>query len=202
MSLLPSYNLTAPRRITASNLDIPSQHAGDDTVEPGVEVRVDSLAPQPLFDGFFVRAVVGTEKQVPTSNDGHGEIPLDEVPGIGIVLPGGVHMYYLDIAPNYEGALHRTTSTDYLVVISGKLSLMTPESKSYQIKDGKATCGSPVETVANPGDIIYQRGPVHALSNHTNEWVRVLAVVLGSEPNKALVEGTGHHRELHDQWLA
>ncbi|KAK6222803.1 hypothetical protein LQW54_000612 [Pestalotiopsis sp. IQ-011] len=202
MSLLPSYNLTAPRRITASNLDVPSHHNGDETAEPGVEVRVDTLEPQPLFDGSLVRAVVGTEKQVPTSNDGHGEIPLDEVPGIGIVLPGGVNMYYLDIAPNTVGTLHRTTSTDYLVVISGKLSLDTPEPKSFQIKDGKATYGPPVETVANPGDVIYQRGPIHALSNRTDEWVRVLAVVLGSEQNKARVEGAEQHKELNDQWLA
>ncbi|KAF3023730.1 hypothetical protein E8E14_014131 [Neopestalotiopsis sp. 37M] len=202
MSLSTSYNLNAPRRITASNLSIPSQYAADETTEPGVEVRVDTLAPQPLFDGSFVRAVVGTEKQVPTSNVGHGEIPLSKIPGAGIVLPGGVHMYYLDIAPNYEGALHRTTSTDYLVVISGKLSLMTPGPKPYQIKDGKATCGTPVETVANPGDIVYQRGPIHALSNHTNEWVRVLAVVLGSEQNKARIEGADYDKQLHDQWLA
>jgi hypothetical protein len=34
-----------------------------------------------------------------------GDLPLDEVPGIGIVMPGGLNAYYLDIAPNTEGAL-------------------------------------------------------------------------------------------------
>lgn len=34
-----------------------------------------------------------------------GEIPLDEAPGMGIVLPGGLNMYYIDIAPKTEGAL-------------------------------------------------------------------------------------------------
>lgn len=41
-----------------------------------------------------------------------------------------------------------------------------------------------------------------SLSNRTDEWVRVLGVVLGSEQNKARVEGAEHHKELNDQWLA
>ena len=58
---------------------------------------------------------------------------------------------------------HRTTSTDYVIVISGKLSLITPKPEAYHIKDGKATCADDlVETIALPGDVIYQRGPMHA----------------------------------------
>ncbi|KHN94906.1 cupin 2 [Metarhizium album ARSEF 1941] len=198
-----SYNLPAPRRITASNLPLPSHHATDDHAEPGVEVKVDDLEVQSLFDGSFRRAVIGTSKQLPTKNDGHGELPLDDVPGAGIVMPGGLNTYYLDIAPGTEGALHRTTSTDYVIVISGKLSLITPKPDVYHIKDGKATCaGDLVETVAHPGDVIYQRGPIHALSNRGNEWVRALCVVLGSQPNKVPVEEGGNHKELQDHWLA
>lgn len=37
--------------------------------------------------------------------DFSGDLPLDDVPGIGIVMPGGLNAYYLDIAPNTEGAL-------------------------------------------------------------------------------------------------
>lgn len=81
---------------------------------------------------------------------------------MGIVLPGGLNMYYIDLAPNTEGTMHRTTSTDYLVMISGKLSLMTPAPEPYQVKDGKATYGEPVETVCHPGDVVAQRGMMHA----------------------------------------
>lgn len=98
---------------------------------------------------------------------------LDTVPGAGIVLPGGLNTYFLDIAPRTEGALvrphqtvalsklsnivqHRTTSTDYLVVISGRLSLSTPNTDAFHIEDGKATCANDlVTTVALPGDVIY-----------------------------------------------
>ncbi|KAI0870813.1 hypothetical protein GGS24DRAFT_473847, partial [Hypoxylon argillaceum] len=200
IALIMSH-LPAPRRIAASNLPLASHHADDKHAEPGVEVKVDDLEVQPLFDGSLRRAIVATSKQFPPSNDGHGELPLDEVPGAGIVLPGGLNMYYIDVAPHTEGALHRTTSTDYLVVINGKLSLLTPKPDAYQVRDGKATCGELVETICHPGDVVAQRGPMHALSNRTNEWIRVLAVVLSSSTNKVPVGQSGHHRELQDQWL-
>ncbi|CEJ92270.1 Putative Cupin 2 [[Torrubiella] hemipterigena] len=196
-SLLP-----APRRITASNLSLPSKYSDNENAEPGVEVHDDKLTVEALGDGSYRRAVIGTSTQVPTSNDGHGELALDNVPGAGIVMPGGLNTYYLDIAPNTEGPLHRTTSTDYIVVISGKLSLITPKPEVYEIKDGKASCADElVETVALPGDVIYQRGPIHSLSNRTNEWVRALCIVVGSEPNKVHVEGSSD-KVLDDKWLA
>lgn len=65
-----SYNLPAPRRITASNLPLPSQHANNEQAEPGVEVQVDDLTVDSLFDGSLRRAVIGTHKKIPTSNNG------------------------------------------------------------------------------------------------------------------------------------
>lgn len=65
-----SYSLPAPRRITASNLSLPSQHASDEHAEPGVEVRDDKLVVEALGDGSYRRAVIGTSVQVPTKNDG------------------------------------------------------------------------------------------------------------------------------------
>ncbi|KAH6617228.1 hypothetical protein F5144DRAFT_633492 [Chaetomium tenue] len=199
---MSSYNLAPPRRITASNLTLPSNRLGDEYAEPGVEVKIDSLTTDSLLDGTLMRSVVATSKQIPTSNDGHGELPLDKVPGMGIVLLGGLHMYYIDLAPNTEGTMHRTTSTDYLVLISGTLSLMTPAPEPYQVMDGKATYGEAVETLCHAGDVVAQRGMMHALTNRTDEWVRLLAVVLSSDTNKVPVEGTGSYKELHDAWLA
>ncbi|KAK3311718.1 uncharacterized protein B0T15DRAFT_565211 [Chaetomium strumarium] len=198
---MSSYNLVPPRRVTASNLPLPSNVREDEHAEPGVEVKVDTLKTAPLLDGTLMRTVVATNKQIPTSNDGHGELPLDTVPGMGIVLPGGLNMYYLDVAPNTEGTMHRTTSTDYLVVISGKLSLMTPGSEAYSVQDGKPTYREAVETVCHAGEVVIQRGMMHALSNRTNEWVRLLVVVLSSEPNKVPVEGADGHKVLADTWL-
>ncbi|KAI1478309.1 hypothetical protein F4774DRAFT_411165 [Daldinia eschscholtzii] len=174
--------LSTPSRITASNLPLLEANSSKSHSEPGVEVLVDKLEPEPILGGALKRARVASSKKLPTSNDGHGNLELDPVPGLGIVLPGGLNMYYLDIAPNTEGVVHRTTSTDYLVVLSGTLSLITPPD-SFDIVNGRGT-----------------------LSNRTNEWVRVIVMVVASETNRVPTVGSGHGDQaktitLNDEWL-
>ncbi|OTA56782.1 hypothetical protein K449DRAFT_437624 [Hypoxylon sp. EC38] len=234
--MTPPTHLPAPRRITASNLPLVKSNVAKPNSEPGVEVLVETLKLDPIPGGSLLRARVASSKKVPTSNDGHGHIELDQVPGMGIVrmskpdnllrgiiptsllsstpkhkdvaysgMPGGINMYYLDIAPNSEGAMHRTTSTDYLVVLQGTLSLLTPP-KPFDVVDGRGTYGETVETLCEPGDVVLQRGIAHALSNRTTEWVRVMAVVVASEPNRVPVVGSGPVGQLKtvaldDVWL-
>ncbi|KAI8627795.1 hypothetical protein F5Y19DRAFT_155047 [Xylariaceae sp. FL1651] len=195
--------LPHPRRITASNLPISVSSAPNSQVEPAVEVIVDTLELEPILGGSLVRSRVATNKTVPTSNDGSGNIPFDDVPGMGIVMPNGLNMYYLDIAPNSEGVMHRTTSTDYLVVLQGTLSLMTPQG-AFDVETGY---GEPKETLCRPGEVVVQRGMMHALSNRTDQWVRVFAVVAASAPNRVPIEGDSSPaqqelRVLDDAWLA
>ncbi|KAI1463734.1 uncharacterized protein F4812DRAFT_446208 [Daldinia caldariorum] len=197
--------LSIPSRITASNLPLLKEDSSKPHPEPGVEVLVDKLELEPILGGALKRARIASSKKLPTNNDGHGNLQLDPVPGLGIVLPGGLNMYYLDIAPNTEGAVHRTTSTDYLVVLSGTLSLITPPD-SFDIVDGRGTYGELVETLCKPGDVVLQRGIMHALSNRTNEWVRVIAMVVASETNRVPTVGSGHGDQantivLNDEWL-
>ncbi|RYO76790.1 hypothetical protein DL766_006390 [Monosporascus sp. MC13-8B] len=198
--------LPAPRRIIASNLPLPRARAAEPGAEPGVHMAVDVLEPEPILGGSLMRTRVATSKRVPTSNDGFN-VPLDDVPGAGIVLPGGLNVYYLDLAPNTEGTMHRTTSTDYLVIVEGTLSLMTPPQEPYTVNDGKATYGEPVETLCQPGEVVLQRGMMHALSNRTDKWARILVVVADSEPNRVPIEprepgAQEDSRILGDAWLA
>ena len=67
---MTSYDLRAPRRITVSNLSLPSSHGSDHDAEPGVEVRDDKLVVEALGDGSYRRAVIATNAQIPTKNDG------------------------------------------------------------------------------------------------------------------------------------
>ncbi|KAI1766721.1 hypothetical protein GGR53DRAFT_186992 [Hypoxylon sp. FL1150] len=193
--------LSAPRRITASNLPLGGHDPANSHSEPGVEVLVDTLNPEPILGGGLLRARVASSKTVPTSNDGHGKLELDDVPGLGIVLPGGLNLYYLDIAPKTEGVMHRTTSTDYLFVLQGTLSLITPPSP-FDIVDGQGTYDT-IETACKPGDVVLQRGIMHALSNRTDEWVRVVGMVVSSEKNRVRSSGSGDDSTvvLEDAWL-
>ncbi|KAI0204081.1 hypothetical protein F4808DRAFT_368311 [Astrocystis sublimbata] len=195
-------SLQAPRRIVASNLPIAASDAANAKAEPAVEVLDETLDLEPILDGSLVRARVATQEAVPTSNDGSGSIALHDVPGFGIVLPGGINMYYLDVAPNSEGVMHRTTSTDYLIVIHGTLTLLTPQCSF----DSTTGYGEPKVTHCNTGEVVVQRGIMHALSNRTDKWVRVLGVVVASGPNQVPIEGSQspapQHKALDDAWLA
>ena len=62
--------LPSPRRITASNLPLGGQDAAKLQSEPGVEVLVDTLKPEPILGGALMRARVASSKTVPTNNDG------------------------------------------------------------------------------------------------------------------------------------
>ncbi len=65
--------------------------------------------------------------------------------------------------------MHRTVSLDYACILSGEITM---------ILDGGE------EKVAEAGDVIVQRGAMHAWKNHTQEPCRILFVMVGSEKVK------------------
>ena len=108
--------------------------------------------------------------------------------GSGIVLPGGANIYYLDLAPHSDSPMvsieppspttahktrdnrltgvvlplqHRTPSTDYVIVLRGELTVVTPAA-AFDVVDGKGSYGKVEETVARAGDVVVQRGSMHA----------------------------------------
>ncbi|KZV63281.1 hypothetical protein PENSPDRAFT_641079 [Peniophora sp. CONT] len=105
-------------------------------------------------------------------------------PGLGIVHAGGVSCRYNDLAPGMSepSPMHRTTSTDVIVMISGQIILV--------LEDGSETL------LDKPGDSVIQRGTAHAWRNPSStEWARFLAVVVDAEP--VLVDG----KELKNEFL-
>ncbi|OIW31269.1 hypothetical protein CONLIGDRAFT_643270 [Coniochaeta ligniaria NRRL 30616] len=56
---------------------------------------------------------------------------------------------------------HRTVSTDYVVVQEGSPTYVTPEGP-FSVVDGKGTYQNVRETLCKPGDVIAQRGSMHA----------------------------------------
>ncbi|KAH8908148.1 cupin 2 [Coniochaeta sp. PMI_546] len=192
-------SLPKPRRIVASNLPIKVE--ASNFVEPAVEVLDESLVPTSIFGGVMQRTTIATIPIVPTRNDGFGSIKLDEVPGAGVVLPSGVNVYFLDLAPGYESPMHRTVSTDYVVVHEGSPIFVTPEGP-FTVVDGKGTYQSVRETMCKPGDVITQRGSMHAWANRSDRWARVLCFVVAAESQKVPI-GDGKATEpLGEAWLS
>jgi hypothetical protein len=56
---------------------------------------------------------------------------------------------------------HRTVSTDYIVVQEGNPTYVTPD-EPFNVVDGKGTYQNVRETLCKPGDVIAQRGSMHA----------------------------------------
>jgi quercetin dioxygenase-like cupin family protein len=68
--------------------------------------------------------------------------------------------------------MHRTVSLDFEVVLKGKVVL--------EVDDG-------VESLVKEGEVVVQRGTIHAWHNRTGEVVRVLFVLVPSE--KVVIQG-------------
>jgi len=56
---------------------------------------------------------------------------------------------------------HRTVSSDYVVIISGSPTYISPE-EAFNVVDGKGTYGNVRETVCKAGDVVSQRGSAHS----------------------------------------
>ncbi|KUJ19680.1 uncharacterized protein LY89DRAFT_666544 [Mollisia scopiformis] len=177
-----SASLPPPRRIVTSNLPIPVHLSAGKTPEPAVEVLVEDLAQIEELGGIICRGTVFTHENIPTSNDGRDVMPREITNG-GLVLPNGANIRFNDVAPGQVVPMHRTQSTDYDIILNGSIHLLTPSVAS----DGTLT--SIQETVCNAGDVVFQRGTMHAWENRSSEWVRWVAILLGAERNQVEVEG-------------
>jgi quercetin dioxygenase-like cupin family protein len=86
--------------------------------------------------------------------------------------PVGTTVRIVDMPPGLSSPMHRTVSLDFGVVLKGEVVL--------ELDDG-------VESLVKEGEVVVQRGTIHAWHNRTGEMTRVLFVLVPSE--KVLVPG-------------
>ncbi len=65
--------------------------------------------------------------------------------------------------------MHRTLSLDYGVVLEGEIVLELDNKEQVTLQ---------------AGDVAVQRGTIHAWVNETNQWTRMVFVLLDAEPVK------------------
>lgn len=101
----------------------------------------------------------------------------DEVDGrdreTGLTLHGGSVIRVLDLFPGRESPMHRTSSIDYGIVLTGQVEL--------ELDDG-------VTTQVGPGDVVVQRGTMHLWRNRSDTETCRIAFIL-VEATAALVDG-------------
>lgn len=87
---------------------------------------------------------------------------------VGLTLPGGSVLRTVDLLPGKSAPMHRTSSLDYGIVISGAIELL--------LDDGAAT-------LVEAGGVIIQRGTIHGWRNPSqDETARVAFVLLDAIP--------------------
>lgn len=124
-------------------------------------------------------AVIWSTDRSPADN-------MDETDGgkrdVGLALKGGSVLRYVDIKPGVRSPFHRTISLDYGIVLEGEIVL--------ELDGGK-------EITVRRGEVVVQRGTIHAWTNKTDQWVRMVFVLLDAEP--ITINGTtlGDHDTDH-----
>jgi quercetin dioxygenase-like cupin family protein len=137
---------------------------GHDAAGRAVVASDQSLDAQPAGDdgAWFTR--VWTTTSWPADN-------LDATDGArvesGLAAANGSVLRMVDLAPGHRSPMHRTQSLDYGIVLEGEVGL--------ELDDGRI-----VNLAA--GDVVIQRGTMHAWINRGSRHARVAFVLLGAAP--------------------
>ncbi|EKM52480.1 uncharacterized protein PHACADRAFT_260922 [Phanerochaete carnosa HHB-10118-sp] len=123
----------------------------------------------------------------PASNDGGFEDAVKHRDN-GLVNPNGSVFRAVDVPPRTESVLHRTVTLDYGILMNGTLTLVLDDNKRAILK---------------PGDVVVQRGTIHAWVNETDEWARAYFVLLPTNKVKAGEKELGmEFKPLPEEWKA
>ncbi len=136
------------------------------------------IAGKPVLGGEAEFAVMWVTRRSPVDNDDAADRSRDP---IGLVQPGGSVLRIVDFAPGVRSPLHRTCSLDYGIVLAGEIDL--------ELDDGKRTSLS-------VGDVVVQRGTIHAWINRGATTARMAFILLDASP--ATVSGAPLPPVAHD----
>jgi quercetin dioxygenase-like cupin family protein len=78
----------------------------------------------------------------------------------------GAMFRFVDFPPNSPGVQHRSITLDYGFVVKGELYLT--------LDDGS-------RTVIREGDTVVQQATMHGWANETDQWARLLCVLINAE---------------------
>jgi len=109
-------------------------------------------------------AVVWASDRLPADNN--GAVAPAQAPQ-GIAAPGGTIVRVMTIEPGHRSPMHRTQTLDYGVVLEGTIQL--------ELDDGATRA-------IGVGDIVVQRGTVHAWENVSGKPCRIAFILIAAEP--------------------
>lgn len=123
--------------------------------------RSDDLLPvDPIPSGDAAFSLVWTTATVPADNNDETDGRLRDA---GLTLHNGSVIRIVDMLPGGASPMHRSSSIDYGIVLSGEVEL--------ELDDGAIK-------VARAGDIIVQRGTIHLWRNPSKSEICRIAFIL------------------------
>lgn len=159
-------------------------HDPSDTDGTNVQIYDTPVQPLSILDGGAYHKPLYSHLGVPSTNT-HTLSPseLDSAADAvkGVVLPNGANGQVTDLAPGFKVEYHRTSSVDYNIFVEGSCTLITPTPG-----------GGEKRTEVKAGDIVIQRGTLHAWEAGPQgaRWytvvVSALPVKVGEEEGKEL----------------
>jgi quercetin dioxygenase-like cupin family protein len=131
-------------------------------------VKIDEVAAH----GFVGRpgataCNVWTTEGSPANNDGDDDAGLRK--GVGTTLPNGTIFRVIEFAPGVAARNHRTSSIDYIVVISGEIDMELDDSLVH----------------LKAGDVMVQRGTIHNWVNRGTTPCVLAVVLIDAKPVEA-----------------
>jgi len=124
----------------------------------------DKIAGAAVEGGVAEFALAWTTNRSPADNDD----PYDGAKRtVGLACPGGTVLRFVDIAPGRRSPMHRTNSIDYGIVLQGEIDL--------ELDDGAIKH-------LHAGDVVVQRGTMHAWVNNSQAWSRMAFVLIDAAP--------------------
>jgi quercetin dioxygenase-like cupin family protein len=116
-----------------------------------------------LVEEAALGAVVWSTGALPADNNG----PAASAGTLAGIATAGTVVRAMTIQPGHRSPMHRTQTLDFGVVLEGSIQL--------ELDDGAITS-------VNAGDVVVQRGTIHAWENVTDRPCRVLFVLVAAEP--------------------
>jgi len=158
---------------------IVTTHNDKGTAVVGIDSEISAEYMQiPGAEGLRSAAIWVTKDSIPTNDNNNSEDgaerKIDDLTNFTLVHPTGTNFRSTELAPGGKTAMHRTSSLDYNILISGELILIMEDGTEKLLK--------------NPGDVVIQKGSLHAWRNPSQqECTRWVTVLIAAEP--VVVEG-------------
>jgi quercetin dioxygenase-like cupin family protein len=124
--------------------------------------ETQSTRPIPTGEAFFSRLWVTNCS--PADNRGDADNALLPT---GLTSPGGSVLRVVDMPPGMRSPMHRTHSIDYGIVMDGDIELELDDGVCVGLKRG---------------DVVVQRGTIHAWINRSEHPARMIFVLLDAAP--------------------